>query len=171
MKQARLCPVIRFHLQRILVLPGDVQVRRQPHDTGRAVRLARVSFGLVLCRIPFHRFLSGRGFVRDVALRRGVRTGADEPDARILDRAGDAAAEIAFRRHEHADVPVLGDHRGPVAGEVDRSDRLRRRWRSCLASASLRLQQCRCEDADDKPRRHGEHGEKIVSVPSCLRGS
>src|SRR5204862_6192202 len=70
-----------------------------------------------------------------------IRTGADEPDARVLDRAGDAAAEVAFRRHQHADVPVLGDDRGPVAGEVDGRGRLCRRRRTRLAPASLRLRQ------------------------------
>ena len=34
MEQARLRAVIGLDLQRVLVLPGDVQMRRQPHDAG-----------------------------------------------------------------------------------------------------------------------------------------
>ena len=43
------------------------------------------------------------------------------PTPGILDRAGDAASEIALGRSQHPHVPVLGDDRRPVSREVDRS--------------------------------------------------
>ena len=47
-------------------------------------------------------------------------------DARVLDDARRAHPEISPRRRQHADVPVFGDDRGPVAGEIDRRHALAR---------------------------------------------
>src|SRR5580704_13532426 len=44
---------VSLDLQRVVVLPGDVQARGYAHQTSRAVSLALIARGFVLGRIPF----------------------------------------------------------------------------------------------------------------------
>ena len=78
-----------------------------------------------LRRIPFHGCLSTRDAVRNVSLSGRVGANADGADAWVHYRARCAATEVAFRRGQHADVPVLGDDRRPVSRKVDRGEGLR----------------------------------------------
>jgi hypothetical protein len=50
--KTRLRPRIEFHLERVLVLPRDVDASRLPDDISDAVRLALQSGGFVLREIP-----------------------------------------------------------------------------------------------------------------------
>src|SRR5262245_20865 len=130
MEKARLCPVVGFELERVVVLPRDSQVRWLAHDAGRPVCLAQVALGFVPCRVPFHRGLSPGHVVRNVRSCGRIGTDTKEAHARILDDARRAHPEISPRRRQHADVPVFGDDRGPVAREIDRGHRSRGRRRS-----------------------------------------
>ena len=97
MQQARLRSGIRFDLERVVVLPGDVQARGYAHQTSRAVSLALIAGGFVLGRIPFLSDLLAcwiQGHSR----------------------------EIALGRRDHAEAPVFADDGNPVAGEIDGSD-------------------------------------------------
>src|SRR5579864_505218 len=60
MQNARLRSLIGLDLQRVIVLPGDVQMRGLPHHARRAVGLALIAVGFVLGRVPFHRQLGTR---------------------------------------------------------------------------------------------------------------
>ena len=128
MEQTSLCPVIGIHLQRIVVLPGDMQVRRLTHDAGCAVRFALIAFGLVLCRVPLHGCLCAIRFVWNVSFKSRVRADADGANvgwnrfAWKFYRASRAATEVAFGRREHANVPIFGDHRCPISGQINRGN-------------------------------------------------
>src|SRR5437899_1969300 len=137
MQQAALCSVVCFDLESILILPGDTQVRRLPHDSGRAVGFAGIAFGLVLRRIPFEGGLSARGVVWNIALQSRVSSDADRTAVRVHDRAGWAGAEVPFGRSQHTRVPVFGNDRRPVSREVDRSTRLRRGGWTATGAAFL----------------------------------
>jgi hypothetical protein len=51
-KDARLLTGIRLHLQRLIILPGNVEPPWNPHDSGRAICFALQFGSLVLCRVP-----------------------------------------------------------------------------------------------------------------------
>ena len=84
--------------QRAVVLPGDVKPPGRAHPRADAERLAAAG----LLRLPE---------VCDAA-------------AFAVERH---AAVVALERHHHAVAPVFGDHRHPVAGEVDGGQVARRR--------------------------------------------
>ena len=90
---------VGFDLQRAVVLPGDVEARRHPHQAGRAVGLA-------------------------AAVREPWSTLSATLRAVVVQRH---AGVVALRRRHHAPPPVLVDDRHPVAGQVDRRRRPRRR--------------------------------------------
>src|SRR5262245_12838457 len=130
MEETCLCAVVRIHFERVIVLPGDMQARRQPHDAGCAVGLALIAFSLVFCRIPRHGYLSGLGFIGDVAFEGRIWPDADGSIGRMsIARhrygAPRATTEVASWRREHAHVPVFSDDRRPVSRDVDRSRRFR----------------------------------------------
>ncbi len=137
MEQTRLRAEIGFELERVIVLPGDMQVGRLSHDAGRAISLALIAFGFIFGGIPFQGSLSALGLVGDVSVFGGIDAEADRASAaRNHNGSGRADAEVAFRGGEHAQVPILGDDGGPVAGQIDRGHRLggrrrRRRGRLC----------------------------------------
>ena len=84
MEQARLRAGVGLDLQRVVVLPGDVQAAGHAHDGGRAVRFALQAGGFVLGRIPGIDHLAGVGVERD-------------------------AGGVALERRHHAPAPVFGD--------------------------------------------------------------
>jgi hypothetical protein len=85
---------VGFELQRLIVLPGDVNPSRQAHDSSGAVRSALFASGFIAGRIPRVGHLTCRCVQRH-------------------------AREVAFRRCRHAEAPVLGDERDPVARQID----------------------------------------------------
>ena len=89
-EQARLLPAVRFDSQRVLVGPGDLEPRRQPHDAAGAERAAR---------------FAGRG------VGRGIPAVGDLPPERVQRHR----RVVALRRRDHPPAPVLGDLRDPVA--------------------------------------------------------
>src|SRR6202021_2989257 len=92
---------IRFDLERVVVLPSDVQARGYAHQTSRAVCLALIAGGFVLGRIPF------LGDLLACWIQRHSR-------------------DIALGRRDHAEAPVFADDGTPVAGQLDGSDVLGR---------------------------------------------
>src|SRR5437899_4696844 len=102
MEQAALCSVVRFKLESIVVLPRDMQVRRLPHDSGRAVGFTCITLGLVLRRIPFQSGLSARSVIGNVALQRRIGSHANRTTVGVYDCAGRPGTEVAFGRSEHA---------------------------------------------------------------------
>ena len=79
-----------------------LQARGHPHDAGGAVRPALLAGGFVSRRIPCLPDLAAFG-----VQRHGV--------------------EHALLRRDHPVLPVFGDHGHPVAGEIERGGRTRRR--------------------------------------------
>ncbi len=61
MKEPRLHAGVAVHPQRVIVLPGDVKPRGQPHDRGGAIRLALIARGFVGRRVPRIRDLARSG--------------------------------------------------------------------------------------------------------------
>ena len=91
MQQPGLLPGVELDLQRVVVLPGDVQPAGLPHDAADAVRLALIARRVVLGQVPG---------VGDSAAFGGERH----------------AGVVALRRRHHAEAPVFGDERHPIAG-------------------------------------------------------
>ena len=123
-EQARLCAGVGLDLQRVVVLPGDVDSAGHAHDAAHAVRPALLAGCFVSRRIP----------------------GAGRLTARRVERH---ACDIAFRRRRHPIPPVLADDRHPVAREVDggrRPSRLRRLRRAAALTRDVR----HGDDAYDK---------------------
>ena len=84
---------VGFDLERVIVLPGDMQAAGNPHDCGRAISLALETGGFVVRGVPrVHNF-----------------------PRRSVDRH---AGRIAFQRRDHAPSIVLRDDGYPVAGEI-----------------------------------------------------
>src|SRR5207244_3611622 len=102
---------IGFNFQGAVVLPRDVETRRDAHDRGRAVRFARVALTLVFRAVP--------------------RVG--RPAALVVDRHARVVA--LFRRH-HAPAPVFRHDRHPPTRQVCRRLLLRclRRLRATTTS-------------------------------------
>ena len=107
MQQARLRARVEIHLQRVVVLPGDVQPPGLTHDAADAECLALQARGIVLCEIP----------------------GVGRTRAGLIQRH---AFVVALLRSLDAMAPVFADDRNPVAGEIDR----RRRPCICRASSA-----------------------------------
>src|SRR5262245_6115333 len=93
MQEPRLRAGIRVDLERVVVDPRNVQAAGHAHDGRRSVRAARFTSSFVLRRIPQ---------VRDAPAFRFHRQHRD----------------VALRRHHHAEMPVLGDNRHPISGQV-----------------------------------------------------
>ena len=129
-----------------------MQVRRQPHDSGRAVGFTCIAFGLVLRRIPFQGGLSARGVEGNVALESRVGSDADRTAVGVHNCARRAGTEVAFGRSEHARVPVLGNDGGPVSRQVDRSTRLRCGGWTATGTAFLCVQRGRHADPPQNTR-------------------
>jgi hypothetical protein len=110
----RLLTGVRFDLQGLIVLPGDVEPAGHPHNVWRTIAAALFPNRLIFGGIPLVRDLSALGI---------------EGNAR----------EIALRRSDHTEPPVLGHYRDPITGEVVIGGILGRapRWRSPPASPSL----------------------------------
>ena len=106
-QEPRLLTGVELHLQRVVVVPGDVQPSRLARDAADAVRLALIAGGVVLGQIPRVGDAAAFGVERH-------------------------AGVVAFRRRHHAEAPVFSDQRDPVAGRIEDSRRLwrarRRRW-------------------------------------------
>ena len=137
MQDARLRSLIGLDLQRVIVLPGDVQVGGLPHHARRAVRLALVALGFVLRRVPLHRQFRARFVVRNVPACRRVRLGAARA-AESRGRPRRSRAEVALGSGQHPFMPVFGDHRRPISGDVDGRGNLRYGRRAASpASCSL----------------------------------
>ena len=133
-EQPGLHAVVGLELQRVVVLPGDVQARRPAHQAGRAVRLALFAGGFVLGRVPRLRDLLARGVDRNAAI-------------------------VAVRRRDHPPAPVLGDDRDPVAGEVDRAPARagRRGGRRLRARVPVPARRRSGEAGHDE---HGDHEQR-----------
>ena len=93
-EHAHLTAQVGFDSKRVLVGPGDLETRRQPHDAAGSERAAR---------------FAGRG------VGRRVPAVGDLPPERVQRHR----RVVAFRRRDHPPAPVLGDLRDPVAGDVD----------------------------------------------------
>ena len=95
-RKSRVCvPASVSTLQRVVVLPGDVEPAGHAHDRGGTIRLALLAGCLVGGRIP----------------------GVDDLQRFLRDRD---AAVVALGRRHHAVAPVFVDEGHPVAGEIDR---------------------------------------------------
>src|SRR4030095_15074844 len=95
-QQARLHAVVSIDAKRVVVLPGNAQVRWQVHESRRAVRLALIAGRFVFRLIPrIGGFLAGR-----------------------RDRNADV---VTFRWWHHTQTPVLSDERRPVTRRIKRS--------------------------------------------------
>ena len=154
MEQASLGPGVRLNLERVVVLPGDVEMCRLSHHTRRAVRFALVSFGFVLHRIPLHSRLGAFCLVRNTAAQRWVRTQPICSGTWTADRSGRPDAEVALWHAQHSQPVVFCDHCGPVPGQIDGGRRLRCWRRSAAAPAPPLSLHCR---RGRKPHRGGRH--------------
>src|SRR5262249_6071743 len=110
--QSRLRTGIEFHLQRIVILPGDMQPARLPHDAAYAEGFALQSGLIILRQIPC---------IGDTnTLRSEWQT-----------------FKISSARCRHAMSPVFTYNRNPIAREIDRSDGLG--WLRAALSATLSI--------------------------------
>jgi hypothetical protein len=100
---------VGLDLQRLIVFPRDAQAAGHAHQSGSTVGLARAILG-------------------GVPLVGGLDGGRRERQAGV----------VALRRRDHPPLPVLADHRHPVAGQIHRRDRAGRRWRRTRATILLR---------------------------------
>src|SRR5712691_4958378 len=126
-QQTGLLTGVHFDLQRIVVLPGEVDAAGHAHDVRRTVRLALIAARHILRRI----------------------TRVDDLAALVVQRH---AREIAFRGSDKPIAPVFRDHGHPVAGEIDRRPRpggRRNRRRAAAAALSIDGSRGRQAEPDD----------------------
>src|SRR5438093_3345704 len=126
-QQTGLLAGVCFDLQRVVVLPGDVDAPWHAHDVGRAVCPALIAARRVLRRIPRVDHLAA------LVVQRHTR-------------------EITFRRRDHPIAPIFRDHRDPVAGEIDRRRGpgvRRRRGRAVPTALSIEGSRGRHREPDD----------------------
>jgi len=114
MEDASLGSRREFHLQCVVILPGDAQAPRLPHDADGAIAFALFAGRFVLCRIP------------------GVG------DSKGFDTSGNTVI-VALSRSDHPILPILGNHRDPGSGDIDCGCSLRclRSLWAALASLSV----------------------------------
>ena len=122
---------IGIHLERVVVLPRDVNTARHAHQRGRTVGLALLTGGFIFRRIPG---------VRNLCRLRGDRN----------------ALVVAFPRRHHAPAPVLSHDRDPVPSQIDRRSCFRRARRLRIAALSLDMDEtahheCRGDGQEDAP--------------------
>src|SRR5881628_4097925 len=103
MKEACLCPGIRIHTQRVVVLPINVQPPRNLQDSGSTIRPACLTTGLIFGWIPGICDFTAFGVERNHNV-------------------------IAFVRHNHAETPLFGDLRYPISRVIVRGRSARHCW-------------------------------------------
>src|ERR1041385_3882504 len=124
-KETRLSAGLGFHLERGVVLPGDVQPPWDAQKSPGSESFALVARGFVLCRIPGFGKLLALGIQRD-------------------------RLEVALGRRSHAITPILGDKRNPIPCQIYWSSQARWRWRSSAPALRIDVHGYGQRSRDDK---------------------
>lgn len=141
MKYSRLRACVELHLERVIVLPGDVRSSGPPDNSSSAKCFALFTRSFVFRRVP-----SLSGF----------------PALRVQRNR----FSIAFGRYRHSRAPVFGDQGDPISGDINgRGCSWRGRWSRWLPNAR-RL----CESDTDCGCAQDQRSQQMMTmhVHKCL---